>query len=278
MSVTVATISQAVRILGLSGQPICIHCSLASHGLAEGGASTIIGAVLAESCTILVPTFSWDAFAVSAPPAWCLDRSGWPPGGLHPWSDVAFIESAAHRQGRAFSPEANSLDRDMDALPAAVLSLPQRLRGNHLLNSFAAVGPLARSLVDRQTRLDVWTPLRALAQAHGSVLLMGVGLNRMSLLHLAEHMAGRWAIGREGHPIEMEVGSCSEGFGQLQPMLAPIRRATSVGPGMWQVFPATETLESASSATRSEPRMTHCGNVECRRCDDAILGGPILDQ
>jgi len=48
-----------------------------------------------------------------------------------------------------------------------------------------------------------------------------------------------------------------------------------VGQSLWRVFPAKHALAIAAEAIRREPLITHCGQA-CERCDDAVLGGPLL--
>jgi hypothetical protein len=103
-------------------------------------------------------------------------------------------------------PASNEIDDDMGALPAAVLARPGRVRGDHQLSSFTAIGPLAEQLMRDQAPLHVFAPLEALTDTGGVVLLMSVGLDSTTLLHLAEQRAGRtlfrrWANGPEGTPI-----------------------------------------------------------------------------
>ena len=121
--------------------------------------------------------------------------------------------------------------------------------------------------------------LAALVEKTGSIILMGVGLECMTLLHLAEQHAGRnlfrrWANDQNGEMIEVEMGGCSDGFGKLEPILAPLVRETQVGQSHWRLLPARETLALAA-AIRRDPLLTHCGRSPCR-CDDAVLGGPLL--
>jgi aminoglycoside 3-N-acetyltransferase len=168
----------------------------------------------------------------------------------------------------------------MGALVAAVVSRAGRARGNHPLCSFAAVGPQATTLVRGQKPLDVYASLAELTRRDGAVVLMGVDLNRMTLLHLAEKRSGRtlfrrWANDPDLRPLTVESGGCSEGFFDLEPALAPLRREATVGRSRWQVFPASNALNVATHAIRRNPRITHCGR-ECERCDDAVAGGPIL--
>ena len=47
----------------------------------------------------------------------------------------------------------------------------------------------------------------------------------------------RWANGPDGRPMEVEVGSCSDGFGKLEPVLGPLVREARVGGSRWRAFP-----------------------------------------
>jgi aminoglycoside 3-N-acetyltransferase len=196
--------------------------------------------------------------------------------------DYASLVAMTPATDRVFSPNSADLSREyMGAVPAIVLAHPNHVRGNHPLNSFSAVGPLAEHLIEGQTPQNVYAPLTALAQAGGSVVLMGVNLERMTLLHLAEHQAGRnlfirWANGPDGKPMAANVGSCSDGFGQFDPVLAPIMQTQQVGQSMWRVYPAADVIKLAAKAIQHNPQITHCDNPACERCNDAVQGGPAL--
>jgi aminoglycoside 3-N-acetyltransferase len=182
---------------------------------------------------------------------------------------------------RIYTPASQEIDPDMGAIAASVVNYPGRVRGNHPLNSFSAVGPLAAKLIAGQAPLAVYAPLAALVEASGYVLLMGVKIDNMTLLHLAEQEAGRvlfrrWANDSAGHPQMVEVGGCSDGFEHLAAVLQPWQRQTVVGSSVWQLFPAQPTLQAATRAIRANPQITHCGNPDCERCNDAVAGGPIL--
>lgn len=231
----------------------------------------MVEGLLAAGCTVLVPAFA-SGFHVAPPGGWRLPHNGW---------DYDASPGSTEGIGRAFTPDAPDIDRDMGAIAAAVLARPGRVRGDHPGDSFAAVGPLARELVAGQRPLDVYAPLRALAESGGVVVLMGVGLDSMTLLHLAEQRAGRalfrrWASGAQGHPVEIETGGCSDGLPNLEPVLAPLARETDVGASRWRAFPAGPTLDAAAEAIRRDPAVTHCGRNDCERCRDAVLGEPVL--
>ena len=271
MNVGKQRIREGVRDLGLSQKAVCLHSSLNSFGRVTGGAGAVVQAFLDEGCTILVPTFS-GRYAIAPPVHLRFERNG--------WNYETAVTSGEIIE--PFSPAADEIDREMGAIPAAVLSLPGRVRGNNPLDSFTAAGPLARELAAGQTTSDVYAPLEALARVRGFVLLMGVGLERMTLLHLAEKEAGRtlfrrWAKDTQGRPIAVEVGGCSEGFGKLEPYLSPDARTTTVGRSCWTLFPADAALARAAAAIRTDTNITHCGVETCERCNDSAAGGAIVD-
>ena len=263
-------LQQALRALDLPGHVVCLHSSLRSFGYVDGGAVAVVQAFVDEGCTILVPTFS-SVFEVGPPPDLQFERNGW----------NYSANSAPVNSGRIFTPVVLDIDRYMGVIPATVLSWPNRVRGNHPLDSFTAIGPRAAEVIGTQAPVNVYGPLSTLVRMKGFVLLMGVGLERMTLLHLAEKEAGRtlfrrWANNAQGQTIAVEVGGCSEGFGNLDPYLRPLMRSITVGQSNWTLIPAAEALASAATAIHSNPQITHCGVQSCERCNDAVKGGPIL--
>jgi aminoglycoside N3'-acetyltransferase len=268
--VSQSDIQATIRQLGLTGEPVCVHSSLRSFGHVTGGAAAVVQSFLEEGCTLVVPTYSY-SFA-AAPPEQQVQRNGW-----------NYDQYTGSNSGRnkIYTPATQAIDDDMGAIPAAVLNTPQRIRGDHPLNSFSAVGPRAEPLIAGQGALAVYAPLQALVEASGYVLLTGVALDKMTLLHLAEQQAGRvpfrrWANDRQGRPQMVEAGSCSDGFEHFANLLQPWRQARRVGESQWQLFPAQQALQAATAAIRANPQITHCGRLDCERCRDAVLGGPIL--
>jgi aminoglycoside 3-N-acetyltransferase len=151
-------IRAGIRDSGLSGIPVCAHTSLRSFGHVRGGADAVVRAFLEERCTLMVPSFSSD-YGVPPPPGQRFPRNGW---------DYETYSGPTGGLGRAYSTEITGMDRDMGAVPAAVVAHPGHERGDHPLDSFSAVGPLAADLVAEQRPLDVYAPLRSLAEADGS--------------------------------------------------------------------------------------------------------------
>ncbi len=268
VSVSEAELREGIGRFGLSGRPVCAHCSLRSFGHVEGGAGTLVSAFLAEGSTLLVPSFSWN-FSSNPPAVGRPTRNG---------TDYDFPTRPPPRA--PYDRGSTAVDPDMGALSAAVVLAPERERGGHPLCSFAAIGPLASDLVDSQQSDAVWAPLEALVRLEGAVVLMGVDLTRLTLTHLAEVHARRrpfvrWAHykGVTAHPVD--VGSCSNGFAKLAPLLTTLT-VGRVGPSEWTALPAAETLSQMAQIMESSPEITHCGDAKCERCRDAVAGGPLL--
>ena len=272
MAVTRNELDTAIRELGLPGRVVCVHSSLRSFGTVEGGADTVIDTFLDAGCTLLVPSHSW-GFATNHVPGMRPPQNGW---------DYSMNVAPPVYHG-AFSTASNAIDRKMGAIPRAVLARPERLRGDHPLASFSAIGPLAADLIGGQHGAAVHAPLRALGDTDGAIVMVGVGLTRMTLLHLAEQEAGRtqfqrWALDARGDTMMVESGGCSEGFEQIAPVLAPVETRLAVGKSTWRAFDAAEVITRASEAIDANPAITHCFQRSCRRCDDAARGGPVLTE
>jgi aminoglycoside 3-N-acetyltransferase len=271
-TVTQQEIQQAIEELGIAGASVCLHASLSSFGQVDGGADAVIDAFLESGCTLLVPVFSSTCFEVQPEPEQLIERNGW---------DVIEAERFPRRTDTVYSSATNAIDPDMGAIPAALLQRPERLRGDHPLNSFAALGPKAKELIEEQAWNDVYAPLRELTKQNGYVVLAGVGLNRMTILHLAETLAGRrlfrrWATGPDGSAVAVPIGGCSEGFPNLGNVLGLLANEVMVGSSQWRVFPSAESVTTAAAMIRTEPGITHCGDPECLRCPHAVAGGPRL--
>lgn len=274
MSVSTQQLLAAIDDLGLAERPVMIHSSLRSYGEpVEGGAEGLLDLFLARGCTVLVPTFSESQFGAVPPATMRPERNA---------IDYAEMPADAPpvQQVPEYTVDSTVVNTGMGVLPARLLARPDAVRGLHPLNSFAALGPQARELAWAQSPADVYGPVRLLAERDGAVLLMGVGLNRMTALHHAEERSGRrllvrWARDADGRVFMVETGSCSEGFPRLDPFLRTLARTASVGGSTWAVYPAKETLAAASVALSADQTVTRCADRTCLRCRDSIAGGPL---
>ncbi|MFE7134420.1 AAC(3) family N-acetyltransferase [Streptomyces sp. NPDC057638] len=265
-------LARAVEALGLSGRPVLVHASLRSFGAPlDGGADSLVDALLGAGCTVLVPAFTEPWHSVPPPASDRPARNG---------LDYTLpYREAGHALSTPYAPDCGLVNPSLGVLPVTVVARPGTRRGRHPLNSFAALGPEAAALIDGQDPGDVYAPLRALAERGGRTLLIGVGLNRMTTLHLAEQRSGRrlfrrWARLDDGRIATVEVGSCSEGFPRLEPWLRPHARTTIVHGSRWHAYPVPEVLATIAPALAAAPTLTRC-SADCRACADATAGGPV---
>lgn len=265
-------LAAAVDELAPAGRPLMVHVSLRSFRTRiDGDADALLDALQARGRTVLVPAFTEPQFNVPAPADMRPARNG---------IDYANPPSASPlAEDFAYGPDCQLINPHLGVFPATVIKRPGAMRGDHALNSFAALGPLANELIKAQSPADVYGPIRQLAEHEGLVLLIGVGLNRMTAIHLAEQESGRnlflrWALTPGGGVSMLPVGSCSEGFPRLEPVVRQYERATNVGDSRWRAFPARETITAASDAIRRDQAITDCGDKECLLCRDSTAGGP----
>ncbi|MFC4118880.1 AAC(3) family N-acetyltransferase [Nonomuraea zeae] len=259
--------------LALTGRPVIVHASLRSFGLPlHGGADALLDALLARGRTVVVPAFTQPQFGVLPPATMRPARNG--------VDYTALPAGPAAQDGPVYDAGCGLINPSMGVLPATLIGRPGAVRGRHPLNSFAAIGPRAAELIAAQSPADVYGPIRELAGRDGAILLIGVGLDRMTALHLAEQRSGRrlflrWARGAGGRVGMVEVGSCSRGFARLEPVLAPYARTTTVGASSWRAYPARQALDAAARAIAADQDITHCPDRGCLACRDSIAGGPV---
>jgi aminoglycoside 3-N-acetyltransferase len=180
--VTTASLAGDLRTLGVRrGGVLVVHASLSKLGWVAGGAPAVLHAildVLGPAGTLLVPTHTNHLS----------DPSGWAnPPVPEAWWDTVRAGLPAYRADETPAPW-------MGALAAVVLCRRDAVRSSHPHYSFAAIGPMAEALCGTHP-LD-WsigpdTPLGRVAGHAGQVLLLGVGHESNTSLHVAE-VGGAW--------------------------------------------------------------------------------------
>ena len=178
--VTMDDIVADCRALGVSpGDTLLVHASLSSLGWVAGGPQAVVEglqrAVTPEG-TLVVPAHT---------PQY-LDPTEWnQPPVPDDWADT--ITEARP----PFRPEATP-SRGVGAIPECLRAFPDTRRSAHPLYSVAAWGADAEAVTTDHSLdfgLGEGTPYSALYDRDASVLLLGVGHEANTSLHLAEHRA-----------------------------------------------------------------------------------------
>ena len=187
MTILADDLTMAVDELASADRPLMLHVSLRSFGAPiAGGADTLLHALLTRGRTVLVPTFTEPQFSLAAPVTLRPARNG--------VDYTRFPAVSPLPGGAAYATDCGLINTGLGVFPATLINRAGAVRGEHPLNSFTAVGPLADELIAAQSPTDVYGPIRELAARAGLILLIGVGLNRMTALHLAEQQSGRRSV------------------------------------------------------------------------------------
>ncbi|MGE0432578.1 MAG: aminoglycoside N(3)-acetyltransferase [Planctomycetota bacterium] len=196
---TVESLVDDLRALGLrAGMVVLVHSSMSSLGWVCGAQQAVILALietLTDDGTLVMPAFSG---ANSDPAHW--QNPPVPEGWWQPIRD--------HMP--AFDP-ALTPTRAVGLIPEAFRTLPGAIRSAHPACSFAAWGRHARAITDDHrldSRLGEHSPLGRIYELDGHVLLLGVGHDRNTSLHLAEYRA-EWSgkrMERQGAAVQTPTG------------------------------------------------------------------------
>lgn len=194
---TVTSLVSDLRAIGLSsGDLVLVHSSLSALGWVVGGPVAVVQAlieVITEGGTIVMPTHSSQC---SEPRHW---ENPAVPGSWH---------ATSREHAPAFDPNMTPT-REMGAIPDVFRTLPEARRSAHPTDSFAAWGA-ERDAIVAEHPLDFplgdGGPLGRIYERRGKVLLLGVGHERNTSLHLAEHRWGRAATYQQGAAVLGEHG------------------------------------------------------------------------
>lgn len=173
-----------------------VHSSLSRLGWVAGGAQAVVDALLhtiGEGGTLVMPTHSG---GLSDPAVW---RN--PPVPESWWQ---LIRDETPPYDRRLTPT-----RQMGAIVECFRHYPGVRRSDHPQVSFAALGPNAGRVTDHHSLehpLGEGSPLARLYDLGASILLLGVGHDNNTALHLAEYRADypgkEWTA--QGAPVTID--------------------------------------------------------------------------
>ena len=253
-TVTRGLLERKLLELGLgTGDWVMVHISLSSMGYvepAEGGtgADTVVDALLetvGETGLLMMPTFTHRRFP------------------FHPL------------RARSAS----------GAITEALRLRPGSFRSRHPTHAICAMGREAERVVrghERTTAFGADSPLGRLALRGGAILLLGVGHNANSAVHVAEELFPVPYEEEVDAPVEDDRGTVrlvrvsrapghSAGFVKLEPLLrkeALIRDAT-IGTARAQLMKGPDLVRVVHAQLKKNPGYFLCDDPACRSCAQA---------
>ena len=257
VSVTAADWEQALQELAIPRHaPIIAHASLSAFGYVEGGAETVLSALLQQFDSLLMPAFTYKTMVTP--------ETGPPDNGL----DYGAYQDA-NRMVQFFDPQM-PVDRLMGVIPERLRLLPGAQRSSHPILSFTGVN--AADILASQTLAEPLAPVGELLHAGGWVLLLGVDHSVNTSIHYAERLAGRaqfvrWALTPEKIVECPRFPGCSDGFPALAPRLGGAPRQALVGKGAIQAFSLSDLMQAVLDYLAEDPLALLCNRTYCERCE-----------
>lgn len=235
------TLIEAFSKAGLSRDDVVlVHSSLRKLGPVEGGADTVLDAlleVLGEGGTLALPTHTFRLLSEQQP---------------------VFHQTLT--------------PTNVGVLTNVFRQRPGVIRGLHPTHSVAAVGPRAAELVEGQERNTTPcpedSPYGRLRDWGGKILIIGEGLNCCTFFHGCEQWAGMpWAVRKD--PIQLY---CVRADGKIFPFQMHLHRVNT-----WDQYPRLDgPLQKIGAMKRTHIGTCELRFLDARKTADWLV--PQLQQ
>ena len=254
MSVSSSDLKTGLAKLGLTKHLVIAHASLKAFGHIEGGAETMLAALLDSLRGIIMPTFTYKSMLNP--------EVGPPRNGITYGS-----ETDLNKLAEAFHPDMPA-DKMMGVLPEFLRKHPKAKRSSHPIQSFAGIR--ADAVINSQRIYDPLSPIGMLAEQDGWVLLLGVDHTVNTSIHYAEKLAGRlqfirWAL------LQDRVVECpgfpgdSDGFNVIAPALDKYTRRVEIGNALVQAVHLKSLIKVVMDQIKENPFALLCQRQDCER-------------
>ncbi|MGV3652392.1 MAG: aminoglycoside N(3)-acetyltransferase [Devosia sp.] len=184
----------------------------------------------------------------------------------------------------AFDPKSTPCPADLGITAETFRRMPAVERSTHPM-AFIAKGPLAAEVVAGELPLPPHGPASPVGHIHrldGKILLLGVGQDANTTLHMAETLAGvpYWSrsfltMERDGKPVRVAVDEpdhCCQRFSLADHWLAAEGRI-AIGPaghGTGRLMRSRDVVEAAVMRLRANALVfLHSPDARCDECDAA---------
>jgi aminoglycoside 3-N-acetyltransferase len=253
--VTSLDLKTGLSKLGLGKSLVIAHASLKAFGDIEGGADTMLNALLNSVRGVIMPTFTYQTMLNP--------EVGPPKNGITYGS-----ETDLNKMAEAFYPDM-PVDKMMGVLPEVLRKHPKAKRSMHPIQSFAGIN--ANAILNVQTIYNPLAPIGALADSDGWVLLLGVDHRVNTSIHYAEKLGGRlqflrWAL------LQDRVVECpgfpgdSEGFESIAPLVEKYMRRVEIGSALVQAVHLKSLIKVVVDQLKQNPFALLCQRPDCERC------------
>ena len=255
MLVSSSDLKTGLAKLGLTKHLVIAHASLKAFGHIEGGAETMLAALLDSVRGIIMPTFTYKSMLNP--------EVGPPRNGITYGS-----ETDLNKLAEAFYPDMPA-DKMMGVLPEFLRKHPKAKRSSHPIQSFAGIR--ADAVINSQRSYDPLSPIGMLAEQDGWILLLGVDHTVNTSIHYAEKLAGRlqfirWAL------LQDRVVECpgfpgdSDGFNVIAPSLEKYTRRVEIGDALVQAVHLKSLIKVVRDQIKENPFALLCQRQDCERC------------
>ena len=257
-------LSDGFRQLGLEeGDRVLMHASMESMGSVDGGAAMVLHRLLksiGKDGILLMPTFTsvtrhsltHDNYTTAG--CWCEGKEN---------RHLPFIAELQP-------------DKDMGEIAYRLCSWPSSTRSRHPAYSFVGVGENSDKLVREYSTLDPLQPLKALLKEDPVVLTVGVGLDSVSVIHVAEQRLTPSKFVKERALTVTSKGQdwvditsigCGGGFQKLAQHVGSEKlEETQIGMATATLYSTNGLVQAAEKVLRGDPMGLACGRPECLSC------------
>lgn len=253
-------LKSAFQDLNLADRPVIAHASFRRFGEVEGGAGTVLHALMDSTSGLIMPTFTYNTMVTP--------EVGPPNNGITYGSD-----RDNNRRAEPFQ-IAMPPDKMIGILPWILLQQEGAIRTAHPILSFGGLG--MDDALATQTLYEPLAPIGALAEQNGWIVLINVDHSVNTSIHYAEKLAGRrqfvrWAL------VENRVVECpgypgdSSGFQAIEEYIKPDTRRVDVGEGFVQALPLRRLFDAVQELIKKDPLALICAREDCERCN-AVRG------
>jgi aminoglycoside 3-N-acetyltransferase len=257
MTIRLRDLLLGLRDLNLEDAPVIVHASLKSLGQVEGGAQTVVSALITVFPSVLVPTFTYKTMVT-------------PLTGPENNAITYGSGESQNRMAEFFTPRLPA-DVMMGIIPETLRKQPRAERSSHPIQSFAGVN--AGQFLEAQKLDNPLGPLGALEEQDGWVVLLGVDHTVNTSIHYAEKLAGRrqfvrWALTPKGVVECPGFPGCSAGFQAIAPEMDKYTRKVQIGEARVQAVPLSMLFKVVINLIKKNPLALLCQQEDCERCGE----------